>query len=310
MKKLFSIGIPVKNEFGNILELEKQITNFINLKKYSELQFEVIINDNLSSDGSTSLLIDWAARDKTVNLFVLDTPLDFQATVRDLMGKATGEGFALFQSDMQDPTEVLEELLDTWLTNPKRIVAGKITERKESAVVSFSRKFFYFLLDASSDKTYINGFQDFYVLPKYVYKQIVNLPSQNLFIRGFLNYSFSNVTYIGYKREPRKAGKSKFNFIRMYDLALDGLLLYGRNFIRWVSLLSFFLFLISSLGSILLIILWLAGYKSGVRGWMSIALGIALTLSFLGLVVGILLEYLIRIYRRLQLTQDGQSFQI
>lgn len=303
MKKLLSIGIPVKNEFDNILELKMQITNLLNLEKYSDFQFEVIINDNLSSDGSTSLLMDWATREKNVKLYVLDTPLDFQATVRDLMCKATGEGFALFQSDMQDPIDVLEELLDTWLINPERIVAGKITKRKEAAVVNISRKIFYFLLDASSDKTYVNGFQDFYILPKYVYAQIVNLPSQNLFIRGFLNYTFSNMIYVDYTREPRKAGKSKFNFSIMYDLALDGLLLYGRNFIRHISIISFFVFSISSLGSTILIILWLAGYNSGVRGWMSIALGISLTLSFLGLAVGILLEYLIRIYRRLQLNQ-------
>jgi len=276
----------------------------IYLDKYSHLQFEVIVNDNLSSDGGTPLLMDWAENEKKVKLFVLDTPLDFQATVHDLMCKATGEGFALFQSDLQDPIEVLEELIDNWLINPERIVAGKITSRRESVIENLARKFFYFLLDASSDKTYINGFQDFYVLPKFVYQQIVNLPNQNLFIRGFLNFSFSNVLYVDYKREPRKAGKSKFNFVRMYDLALDGLLLYGRNFVRSVSLLSFFLFSISSLGVFLLIILWLTGYNSGVQGWMSTALGISLTLSFLGLVVGIQLEYLIRIYRRLQLTQD------
>ena len=300
MKRSFSIGIPVKNEFENIPELKKQITDLLNLEKYSHLQFEVLINDNLSSDGGTPLLEDWAASDKDVKLFVLGTPLDFQATVRDLMCKATGEGFALFQSDMQDPVGVLEELLDTWLANPERIVAGKIIKRKESAIVNISRKIFYFLLDASSDKTYVNGFQDFYVLPRFVYSQIANLPSQNLFIRGFLNYTFSNVIYIEYARQPRKAGKSKFNFSSMYDLALDGLLLYGRNFIRLISLLSFFVFSISTIGSLLLIVLWLAGYDSGVRGWMSIAMGISLILSFLGLVVGILLEYLIRIYRRLQ----------
>jgi hypothetical protein len=303
MKRSFSIGIPVKNEFENILELKKQITNLLNLEKYSQLKFEVLINDNLSTDGGTSLLMDWAASEKNVKLFVLDTPLDFQATVRDLMCKATGDGFALFQSDMQDPISVLEELLDTWLSNPDRIVAGKITQRKESAAINISRKLFYLLLDASSDKTYVNGFQDFYILPRYVYDQVSNLPSQNLFIRGFLNHTFTNIIYIDYKRAPRVAGKTKFDFASMYDLALDGLLLYGRNFIRLISTLSFFVFLISTLGSLILVILWLVGFDSGARGWMSIILGITLILSFLGFVVGILLEYLIRIYRRLQLTQ-------
>jgi dolichol-phosphate mannosyltransferase len=219
------------------------------------------------------------------------------------MLKANGEGFALYQSDMQDPINVLEKLIDNWLINKKQIVAGKIVKREESKLINVSRRFFYFLLDASSDKMYVNGLQDFYILPKYVYSQVVNLPSQNLFIRGYLNYNFSNLIYIEYERESRKAGESKFNFSSMYDLALDGLLLYGRNFIRKISIFSLLIFSLSSLGSFLLIFLWLFGYNPGVKGWMSIALGISLTRSFLGFVVGIILEYLIRIYRVLQLSQ-------
>lgn len=303
MKDIFSIGIPVKNEFGNIPKLKNQITEFMELEKYSQLQFEVIINDNVSSDGSSTLLMDWAESDNRIKLFALNTPLDFQATVQDLMCKANGAAFAVFQSDLQDPVGVLEKLLDKWLTEPSRIVAGKITKRQEPFFARVFRRFFYFLLDASSDKKYVNGFQDFYVLPKYVYTQVASLPRQNLFIRGFINYTFSNITYIEYEREPRKSGKSKFNFSAMYDLALDGLLLYGKAFIRAISLLSFLVFVFSGISSLAIIALWLFGYDTGVRGWMSIALGISLILSFLTFVLGIVLEYLVRIYRRLQLTR-------
>ena len=304
MSEIFTIGIPVKNEVENIPRLRLQISQLINLSKYKELHFEVVINDNLSIDGSSQLLLDWANSDNRVKLHALATPLDFQSTVRDLMSKATGKGFALFQSDMQDPLEILERMIDLWLLKPDQIVAGKIIKRKESVLANLSRRFFYFLLDASSEKRFVNGFQDFYVLPRHVYGAIVRLPNENLFIRGYINYTFENLTYVDYERDPRIAGKSKFNFVSMYDLALDGLLLYGRNFIRLISLLSFLIFSVSLLGILFLVILRLTGYDSGARGWMSIALGISGILSFLGLVIGILLEYLVRIYRRLQLTQN------
>ena len=304
MSEAFTIGIPVKNEVDNIPRLRLQISRLINLSKYQDLHFEVLINDNLSIDGSSQLLLDWANSDNRIKLYVLTIPLGFQSTVRDLMSKATGKGFALFQSDLQDPVETLERMIDLWLLKPNQIVAGKIIKRKESVFINLSRRFFYFLLDASSDKRYVNGFQDFYVLPKHVYGAIARLPKENLFIRGYINYTFANLVYVDYGRDPRISGNSKFNFVSMYDLALDGLLLYGRNFIRLISLSSFLIFSVSLLGSLFLVILWLTGYDSGVRGWMSIALGISGILSFLGLVIGILLEYLVRIYRRLQLTQN------
>ena len=109
MKTSLTIGIPVKNEHGNILELKKQISHLIKLEKYSQLEFEIVINDNLSVDGSTDLLRVWEENESIVKLHTLETPLDFQATVRDLMLKANGEGFALYQSDMQDPINVLEK---------------------------------------------------------------------------------------------------------------------------------------------------------------------------------------------------------
>ena len=302
MKTLVSIGIPLKNEAENISTLKDNITVFINSPKYFEIDFEVIVNDNLSTDGSATLLDQWSTEDSRIKVSHLIQPLEFQATISNLMSKAKGESFALFQSDLQDPIEVLEEMLDTWLDNRSFIVAGKVNSKDEFFLTFFLRKIFYFLLDVSSDKSYTSGFQDFYILPKYVYSQIASLPTHNMFIRGYLNYSFSQIKYIQYKRNRRSAGQSKFNFSRMYDLALDGLLLYGRKFIRILSIVSFCVFTLSSISLLLILVLALIGFEPGIKGWMSIACGVSILLSLFGIVAGVLLEYLIRIHRTLHLT--------
>ncbi len=305
MTKLISIGIPVKNEVANISDLMIQVTKLINQPKYGSHSFELLVNDNLSDDGSVELLSEWARTDNRVKVFSLMKPLDFQATIQDLMKKAEGELFALLQSDLQDPVLVLEEMLDISLKNLESIVVARAIKRKDVWYLRWFRQLFYGTLNLLADKNYYQGFQDFYVLPKYVYKDIAKLPSQSLFIRGYLNFSYSRFIFIEYIRSARVSGKSNFRFNSLYDLALDGLLLYGRKFIRVLSIFSFLLFFFSFSASVLLAISASLGYYKDTRGWASIAVALMISLSFLGMLAGLVLEYLIRIHRQLSFRKLG-----
>ena len=301
--KLISIGIPVKNEVDNLPALKTQVTRLINSLKYKNYSFELLINDNLSDDGSAEHLAEWANVDDRVKIFSLKKPLDFQATIQDLMKKAEGDVFALLQSDLQDPVSVLEELIDISLKNLDSIVVAKAIKRKDAWYLLWSRKLFYGILNLLADKNYYQGFQDFYILPKHVYENVSKLPSQNLFIRGYLNFSYSNFIFLNYERSSRLGGQSKFRFNSLYDLALDGLLLYGRKFIRVLSIFSFFLFISSFTASVFLLLSALLGFYEDTKGWASIALALMFVLSFLGILAGLVLEYLIRIHRQLSLRE-------
>lgn len=303
MRYSVCIGIPVKNEINNLGLLKDQLISLINNPKFKDIDFQIYINDNLSSDGSAEFLQLWESNHESVRVFLLKQPLDFQGTIKDLMTKSNSDAFALIQSDLQDPVVVLEKLLSTWLENPEYIVAGRIISRNDFFLTNLIRKMFYWLLGTSSGKSYVSGFQDFYVLPKYVYSQVAALSSSGLFIRGFLNFYFTKIIFIDYIRSKRYSGKSNFKLSSMYDLALDGLLLYGRRFIRLLSFLSFFVFTLSVLAFLIILIMSAFGFNFGVRGWASIALGISVLASIMGMLAGIILEYLIRIYSGLSLVR-------
>jgi hypothetical protein len=304
LKLSICIGIPVKNEVDNIQLLQQQITNLVNKAKYTEVKFSICVNDNLSSDGSTELLLNWQESDTRVKLYKLEQPLDFQSTIQDLMKKTNSDAFAIIQSDLQDSVNDFEKLLDVYLANRNYIVAGRALTREGSKFVNVFRKVFYRLLSSSSGTSFVPGFQDFYILPKYVYSQVSSLPMNRLFIRGYLQFNFEKFIFIDYNRVARMSGISKFSFASMYDLALDGLLLYGRRFIRILSLTSFLFFLFGLLFGMLVIVLTFAGIDFGAKGWASIILGISILVSFFGLLAGIILEYLIRIYSGLNLPRD------
>ena len=281
--------------------MQKQLSNLIDKPKYNGVTFCICVNDNLSTDGSTEQLLAWQDTDNRVKVYKLHQPLEFQSTIQNLMKKTSADAFAVLQSDLQDPIADFEKLLDTYITNQEHIVAGRAVTRKGSRFVNRVRAVFYWLLSSSSGTNYVSGFQDFYILPKYVYSQAASLPNNRLFIRGFLYFNFTNIIFIDYQRTDRIFGESKFNFVKMYDLALDGLLLYGRRFIRILSITSFLIFISSLIFGLVVLIMTFLGFDFGSRGWTSIILSISVLVSILGMLAGVILEYLIRIYTRLNL---------
>lgn len=298
--QLITIGIPVRNEEENISELKIAISSLISRLELKGLDAEIIINENGSSDRSLEMLRVWESQEERLKVNRLEPPLTFQASILKMMKVANGDAFVIYQSDMQDPVELIDVFVDQWQKGHS-IVAGVISHRQESFFKKNIRKLFYKTLKLFSDGNFIVGFQDFYLISKNIYNSLATLPNEGLFLRGHISSRFGEVFTLEYSRKNRLKGKSNFKFPEKYGLALDGLLLFGTRFIRVLSTSSFFLFLIS----IILIIVIGIGYAFGgrvpMRGWASIYVGILALLSLLGLAVGIILEYLIRIYRVLLL---------
>jgi glycosyltransferase involved in cell wall biosynthesis len=298
MSRLVSIGIPVKNEEANLPKLINRLSKVVLELEARSYEVEIIINNNFSTDNSGAILQNWADLDSRVVLNNLSAPLSFQESIQQLMQKAKGDCFALLQSDLQDPPEMILEMLQPW-EQGSSVVAGIIVERSEGFFQNKIRNVFYHLLNSVSDDPLLSGFQDFYLLDKKVVEKLSKLPSEGLFLRGHIASRFGAVSLLHYRRSNRSAGESNFNFGAKYSLALNGLLLFGTGFVRRVSTLSFLLFILGIFGIFLELGLYLAGYRAPVQGWASLGILLMLLVSILGMGTGLILEYLIRIYRLL-----------
>lgn len=295
---LLTIGIPVRNEGENIPALKRTIEEIVAKIEKKKISVEIIINDNVSEDNSLILLESWQKEFPIIRLFSLQTPLSFQASIISMMREANGEAFVVYQSDLQDPPELILNFVDLWLEGHE-IVAGVITSRQEGVINRIGRRLFYRSLQLVTDDHFIAGFQDFYLISKRVYTSLLDLPKEGLFLRGHISSRFGDVTQVQYSRRKRTAGKTNFNFPKKYSLALDALLLFGTRFIRFLSSVSFVLFIVSSLSILYFSLSYILGFRFQVRGWASLSLLILLLVSIIGLATGLILEYLIRIYRLL-----------
>jgi glycosyltransferase involved in cell wall biosynthesis len=296
MKTKISIAIPVKNEYENIPELVSCISRLLSNQRFNNIDFEVLINNNASVDSSWDLIKKWADSDQRIKVSNLTNEMTFQETIQDMMKKATGDAFTIYQSDHQDPIDVLFKFIELWLEKPQ-IIVGVIDKRSGGLFSNLVRKMFYFSLNKFSDGNFINNFQDFYLLPRAVYKKIALLPSDGLFIRGYISSNFNDMAIIKYNRNPRKKGKTNFDANKKYSLAMDGLLLYGSKFIRKIAQISFVIFLLSLISIFTILTTYFFGIRASVNGWASLAAILMLLISLLSLILGIILEYLIRIYK-------------
>jgi glycosyltransferase involved in cell wall biosynthesis len=295
-RKLITIGIPVLNEEMNIEELIARLNPIIDQISRSNLDVEFIVNNNASNDSSASLLDSWSRSDPRVTVYHLSNTIPFQESILKLLQQSRGDAFILLQSDLQDPPEVILDFISKWEANAKS-VAGVISKRNEGFFQRNIRKLFYIMLKSFSDEKMILGFQDFYLIDRVIIDELKNLSPEGLFLRGHISTRFGQIQKVPYERANRVRGESKFNFPTKYSLALDGLLLFGTRFIRTISTISFGMFCIGALGTLAVLVTYLFGYRGTMHGWASLVVILLTFMALFGMATGLILEYLIRIYR-------------
>ncbi len=295
-QKIISIGIPVLNEELNIPALIARLNPVIEEIGQQGLNVEILVNNNASSDASGELLDNWAKSDQSVSVSHFEITMSFQESILRLLQRSKGDAFVLLQSDLQDPPEVIIDFIAKWKSNEK-IVAGVIMKRHEGIIQRNIRKIYYHLLKSFSDGNIIVGFQDFYLIDRAIVDQLNELSPEGLFLRGHISTRFGNVLQVPYVRADRERGKSNFSFPAKYSLAVDGLLLFGTRFIRTISIISFGVFCLGVLGTAAILLSYVFGYRAPMQGWASLGVILLSLLALLGMTTGLILEYLIRIYR-------------
>lgn len=297
-KKNLTLVIPVLNEEENIVALRKRLEPVLAELSRKDIEVEIIVNNNASKDQSLKLLHDWSIQDSRVIVQTFANTVSFQTSLMRGIKRAAGDGLIVLQSDLQDPPELIPELVDEWLKG-NRVVGAIANNKHSSGAQHLFRNVFYKLLLSSSAQNLIPNFQDFYLLDRVVYSEIALRNEQFQFIRGVIAAEFGIDSTVTYRRETRYAGKSKFKLLDKYDLAIDGLLVFGSRFIRTLAVVSFLTSAIAFLALTVYLLLRIVGFDFGVPGWATL---VALVLFVLGIMLAffsITFEFLYRILRLL-----------
>ena len=266
------------------------------LKALKNYEYEVIFVNDGSKDKTLEILEEIANNDKNIKIISFSRNFGHQAAVTAGLKYVTGDAIVIMDADLQDPPELIPDMLTKWEEGYEVIYGKRKTREGESAFKLFTAKAFYDTLNKLSDVEIPKDTGDFRLVDKKVVDVINSLPEHNKFLRGLFSWvGFKQFAY-EYERKERFAGKTKYPLKKMLKLAQDGILSFSTKPLKIVGGLGI-LSVILSIGILIYSVLSFAfSWNNLTPGWTSIMC----TITFLGGVILISLwmigEYIARIY--------------
>ena len=243
-----SIIVPCKNEEDNVEELYSKINEVLNKIKY-----EIIFIDDGSSDKTFERLSDLYEKDiKHVKVLSFSRNFKKDAAIHAGLVHASGEYTCILDGDLQQNPKYLLDMID-FLNNNKEYdeVAMVMKNRTvDSFLMKVCKGIFYKLIDSLSDVHFENAASDFRMFRKNVREAVISLSEKSRFSKGIFAWVGFNVKYLPYDVEPRRKGKTSFNFSSSLKYAIDGILSFSFKPLKIsincgiLTLLSFLIYLI------------------------------------------------------------------
>ena len=295
---LLSVVIPCFNEHEVIGVTYRRLIDVLGAKKF---RLQIIFVDDGSNDQTPYFVIDLANNDPRVTVVLLSRNFGHQAAVSAGLANADGDAIAVMDADLQDPPEVVLEMIDKWRQGSD-VVYGIRTGRKESLGKRAAYNVFYRIFRKLSDIDTPLDAGDFSLIDRKVLDVINQLPEKNRFFRGLRAWSGFRQAGVPYERHARAAGSTKYPLRKLIRLASDGIFNFSTvplTMVFWTGILMSMV----SFGALLLVLLLrlfdvsIFGMRaSEVQGYSSTILTILLLGGIQMVSTGVLGEYIGRIY--------------
>ena len=289
---IISIIAPCYNEEETIEPFLRRIEEI--LTQINEPYEIVFINDG-SRDNTLNVLLNAKQNFKNIRIINFSRNFGKEAALTAGLDKARGEAAIPIDVDLQDPPELIKELVARWREGYDVVLAKRTDRTSDSFAKRVSADLFYKLNGKISNVDIPNNVGDFRLMSKRVVEALKQLPENQRFMKGLFAWVGFKTIAIEYVREKREAGQSSFNGWKLWNFALDGITSFSTLPLRiWLyigALVSFLSFLYGSF-----IILKTLIFGVDLPGYASLAV-IMLFLGGIQLIgIGILGEYIGRIY--------------
>jgi polyisoprenyl-phosphate glycosyltransferase len=297
-KRLISFVVPVYNEEENVLPFYEAVSGQAALLA-AKYEFEFVFTDNHSTDRTFELLESLAGKDSRVRAFRFSKNFGYQHSIVTGYAKCRGDAAIQLDCDLQDPPELIPAFLDQWRQGAD-VVYGVRKARAEGWASNFARSVFYRLADFLSDEKLPVDAGDFRLISRRIIDLLGSCEDAQPYLRGTIaTFGFKQVG-IEYERNARQRGESKFPLSKMIALAVDGILNHSTVPLRistyfgiTVSALTFLMMLGYMVAKLVMHLPWPAGFTT-------LAALILLSISINAMLLGIIGEYLGRMYRQMR----------
>ena len=277
-----SVIVPCYNEGKSINEFYKRLKDKLSERKISH---EIIMVDDGSSDDTYEFLNLISKEDKDVKVIVFSKNFGKESAMLAGLKEAKGSFVAIMDADLQHPPDMLIQMYDKLLSEPKYdvVCAYKANRKDEGSLKRTLTSIFYKINNKISEAKLLPGASDFRVFKSCVKDAIVSLPEKKRFLKGIFAWAGFNTIYVPYMPEKRQYGTSKWSIVKLIKYSLSGIISFSTFPLSFVFILSIIIFLI---GLINFILMGNLSHKT-----------IILFESFIMLSIGMISLYVSRIYK-------------
>ena len=292
---LLSVIIPCYNEELVIGETYKRLTNVLDKM---ENDYELIFINDGSKDKTYEILFQLSAEDKKVKIINFSRNFGHQRAVTAGINNCSGDAAVIIDSDLQDPPEVIVDMLKIMAEQKANVVYGVRKKRKgESWFKLVTAKYFYRFLNSLSDVKFPVDTGDFRLIDRSIIDTFNRMEEKNKYIRGLISWmGYKQLPYY-YEREERFAGETKYPFSKMLKLATTSLLYFSTKPLKLATSFGFFSVLIAFILGAWSLLGKFFGFTNADTGWTSLFILIVffggvqlITIGIVGAYVGNLFE--------------------
>lgn len=241
-----SVVIPIYNEEENLPVLYQRLTAAL---KSTGRAYEIVFVDDGSRDASLDCLHRLAKEDPLITIIELSRNFGHQVAISAGLDYARGKGVIVMDADLQDPPEFLPALITKWGEGHDVVYAVR-QERKEGWMKRMGYAAFYRLLHRTANIEIPLDAGDFCIMDRRVVDLLMVMPERNRFVRGIRSWVGLDQVGLACERQARHAGRSRYTFMRLIYLALDGLISFSYLPLRLIAIMGIFISLFSILMAI------------------------------------------------------------
>jgi len=287
--RLISVVSPMLDEVGVVREFHRRVGEAL-----QGVPFELIVVDDGSTDGTGEILDEIAAVDERLRVLHLSRPFGHQMAITAGLDHAVGDAVVMLDGDLQDPPELIPELLGRWRDGADIVIAKRRVREGETRMKLATARWFYAVIGRLAQVELEPNAGDFRLFDRRPLDALLGMRERSRFLRGMSSWVGFRRDVVEYDRAARSTGTTKFPLGRMIRFALDGLTSFS-NFPLQLSALAGFA---CAAIALLLLPLTIVARYTGIyeRGVPSLLFVVLLIGGIQLIALGMIGEYLGRIY--------------
>jgi len=289
-----TIIVPCYNEEQVIRTTHRRLLNLIDNADWDGVI--LYVNDG-STDGTASMLRDFSNRDSRISVITFSRNFGQQAAVSAGIHQCSGEYAAIIDADLQDPPELIPEMLGLCLKEKSNMVYGRRRSRKgENRFKKWTASLYHRLLKRLSECPIPLDTGDFRIIDRKVINTYISLPEKYKYNRGLFAWmGFKQIEFF-YDRDARVAGETKYSFANLMDLGINGLLSLSRKPLSVAIYIGLITIVVSLILALYVFAAYFSKYIALVPGWAFLTLVVVFFSGVQLLTIGVLGIYLGRIF--------------